>query len=120
MNTRILLVKGKAGLGNRILSLLGSILYADITSREIIVDWSDPAYSDDRTNVFNRFFSSPITSGVEAVPAQSTIWPPAWEGQLPSSVDELLSACEPGNSEADEIPSIAGKYTADFRKLDYR
>ena len=41
---RYLLVKGIAGLGNRILSVLNGILYARLSDRLLFVDWRDPDY----------------------------------------------------------------------------
>jgi hypothetical protein len=46
-----LLVKGRASLGNRILSALTGILYARLTGRRLLVDWRDEVYSDDGTGL---------------------------------------------------------------------
>ena len=54
--TRYLVVKGKAGMGNRLLSLTHAVVYALITKRTIIVDWSDYTYSHSGEDVFDEFF----------------------------------------------------------------
>ena len=52
--TRYLVVKGKAGMGNRLLSLVHAVVYALITQRTMVVDWSDYTYSGE--DVFDEFF----------------------------------------------------------------
>ena len=53
---KYLLVKGTAGLGNRLLFLLSALLYARLTERLLVVDWCDQTYSDDGTNAFPLLF----------------------------------------------------------------
>jgi hypothetical protein len=86
---RWLLVKGAAGLGNRMVALLTAILYADVTGRRLVVDWSDDAYSDDGTNAFPAYFDCPGVSGIEELPSRAAIAPPLWDGRVDVSVDEL-------------------------------
>ena len=66
------LVKGKAGLGNRMLSAMTGVLYAMLSQRNLVVDWSDSTYSDDGQNVFPKLFKVPNS-----------------EAQLPVSAYEL-------------------------------
>ena len=47
---KYLIVKGLAGLGNRMLSALTGILYARLSGRRLIIDWRDPTYSSDGSN----------------------------------------------------------------------
>jgi hypothetical protein len=86
---RWLLVKGAAGLGNRMLAVLTAMLYADITGRRLVVDWSDDAYSDDGTNAFPVYFDCPWVSGIDALPAGGSVEPPLWKNRLDLSVGEL-------------------------------
>jgi hypothetical protein len=84
-----LLVKGAAGLGNRILALLTAILYADVSGRRLVVDWTDPVYSDDGTNAFPIYFAAPWAAGVDELPDGASVGPLLWRDNLARSVDEL-------------------------------
>ena len=57
------LVKGKAGLGNRMMSAMNGILYAMLSGRRLVVDWSDFTYSNDHTNVFPKLFTVAASRG---------------------------------------------------------
>ena len=41
MPQKYLILKGCAGLGNRIFSILNAISYSKKTGRKLIIDWSD-------------------------------------------------------------------------------
>ena len=43
--SKYLLVKGAAGLGNRVFALVTAILYAKLSDRTIAIDWRDSQYS---------------------------------------------------------------------------
>lgn len=51
-----LYVKGCAGLGNRLITLLKAILYAKRSGRTLYVDWSDGMFADSGINAFYRYF----------------------------------------------------------------
>jgi hypothetical protein len=53
---KYLIVKGCAGIGNRIFSLVSAIEYAKKTNRTIVVDWKDGVFSNRDSNAFNVFF----------------------------------------------------------------
>ncbi len=74
-NDKYLLVKVKAGSGNRIESLPACILYARPSGMRLYVDWSDPAYSNDRTNSFHSFFKCPLVSPNHQFPETDSIRP---------------------------------------------
>ena len=88
---RFLLVKGRGGLGNRVLALLSGILYARLSGRTLVVDWSDPVYSDDGTNVFHGLFLCRSCDPAEEVPETVSVTPVIWRGRLELSVRELKS-----------------------------
>ena len=109
-----LLVKGKAGLGNRILSLLTGVLYARLTGRTIVVDWRDPIYSSGNRNVFHDLFHAP---GILASlpPGESRgVAPAFWQGNLDRTVDETLRACGLVDS-----PLRQKRTAVDVARLDY-
>jgi hypothetical protein len=53
---KYLIVKGVAGLGNRLITLAAAIEYAKRTNRKLFVDWSDGFFSEKGTNVFLKYF----------------------------------------------------------------
>lgn len=55
-NKKYLILKGLAGLGNRLASLTFAINYAKKTQRTLYVDWSDEMVSNGKHNVFHKFF----------------------------------------------------------------
>jgi hypothetical protein len=115
--TRFLLVKGKAGLGNRLLAALGSIVYARVSGRQLYIDWSDRGYSKDRSNSFPRFFARPLLVDPAPIWSSESVTPPVWKSDLRESVDELIAKHEP--PEAENAPSVSSKYTIDAARLDY-
>jgi hypothetical protein len=77
-----LLVKGISGLGNRIECVLTAILYARLSGRKLIVDWSDDYYANDGTNAFHRFFQCPMANSTDAIPRTDSVVPALWRGHL--------------------------------------
>jgi Nodulation protein Z (NodZ) len=84
-------VKGRAGLGNRMLCAVTGILYARLTERNLIIDWSDRIYSADRSNVFPRLFACRSLGGQD-IPNTDSVAPASWRGRLHLSVVELEKA----------------------------
>lgn len=82
---KVLLVKGIAGLGNRMQCALTGILYARLTGRRLLVDWSDHYYSSDGSNVFHRFFQCSACAASDAIPATESVSPGIWRGHLHES-----------------------------------
>lgn len=87
---KYLLVKGGHGFGNRILALLGALVYARHSGREILVDWSDPCYSSDGRNVFPLFFHSSDVDAGTKIPISDSVTPPIWKNNLCESADEMM------------------------------
>jgi Nodulation protein Z (NodZ) len=115
---RVLIQKGKAGMGNRVLSVLGGIVYAELSGRRLAVDWRDPAYSAGRQNAFGHLFSAPNDSVPPVFLPSASVFPEVWRGRLDRTVDELMSEHEP-SVEADGSARINAKYSIDVRRLDY-
>src|SRR3990167_2960116 len=88
---KYLVVKGKAGLGNRIQSVLTGILYSKLSGRKLYIDWSDPTYTNDGTNSFHRFFKCPLVSPNDQFPETDSVSPDIWNGCLHKSVREMES-----------------------------
>jgi hypothetical protein len=88
--TRILIVKGLGGLGNRLLGLLTAILYGQLTGRQLVVDWSDPPYSRDGENVFPLLFTSPASLLTPVELRGRSIAPEAWNGRPEATVNQQM------------------------------
>jgi hypothetical protein len=90
---RAIVVKGVGGLGNRILGLLGAVVYARRTGRRLIVDWRDSMYADDGENAFFTLFESKIAEPPPAMwPEHATVAPSPWRGRLDASFSAMLDA----------------------------
>jgi hypothetical protein len=55
-SSKYLVVKGVAGLGNRIITLQRAINYAKRTKRTLYVEWSDGMFGNTGDNVFYKYF----------------------------------------------------------------
>ena len=89
------LLKGRAGMGNRILALFTAILYARTSGRRLVVDWSDSTYSQDGSNVFPRFFDNPTCHRRAELPSTDSVAPELWRGQLDATVVDLEQRAVP-------------------------
>lgn len=119
INNKTLLIKGKAGLGNRILAVLEGILYAQITHRKVVVDWSDYAYSNNQENVFHKFFTAPDIGDLSMISPVSCIYPKVWENNLNKSVNEIIDCYDGHVKDRHRNPKIWQKYTIDITHIDY-
>jgi hypothetical protein len=96
---RFLIVKGAAGLGNRLVSLANAIDYARRSNRVLHVDWSDGQFAAKGDNAFPLFFSlrnvEQFTNPAELPnSARSCAYPRAW-GMVPEkSVSDLYRRAE--------------------------
>ena len=86
---KFLLVKGIAGLGNRMLSALTGILYAKLSGRKLIIDWRDSIYSNDGSNAFNSYFQCSLVNPDENIPQTDSVSPLIWSGHLRESALDM-------------------------------
>jgi hypothetical protein len=100
-SNKFLLVKGKYGLGNRILALCEAFIYAEITKRILIIDCRDQRYSDTRTNSFSALFSSPFYDPSLKLPKTQSVVPEVWAGFLDLNIESMLGRVEPVSSKRD-------------------
>lgn len=95
-NPRLVLVKAKGGMGNRLLCAVSGVLYAKLTQRDVLIDWTDATYSDDRSNVFNDYFSKPVVGQIDSPgDVADSVYPPVWQGHLDQSMSEMLHRFDP-------------------------
>ena len=113
---RIILVKGRAGLGNRIVSLLSAALFARLTRRRLVVDWSDPTYSSDGSNSIHHFFTSPLFSPAGQIPDTASIHPALWRGHLR---DNVVAVSRKFLSRTFRYPTSSRHTSADLSRLDH-
>jgi len=114
--TKYLIAKGKAGLGNRINSTLTAILYAKLSDRVLVVDWSDYTYSQNGENVFPLYFNLQEIASTTDIPDSESVYPAVWRGQLDKTAAEMVEAHDPG---LDADNDLAYKYSVDVSRLDY-
>jgi hypothetical protein len=81
-DNKLLLVKGIAGLGNRMFCALTGILYARLTGRRLLIDWRDDIYSNDGSNAFYRFFECSLCNPADQIPETDSVRPSVWRGQI--------------------------------------
>lgn len=112
-----LVVKGKAGMGNRILSILDSIIYAEITNRKLIIDWSDYAYSNDGSNSFPHLFDSGFEYSLNDISESDSVYPVIWKNNLSKSVNDLIDENETPGIHHNKIH--LPRYAVDISKINY-
>jgi Nodulation protein Z (NodZ) len=110
----ILLVKGIAGLGNRILCLLTASLYARLSGRKLIVDWRDENYSSGAVNAFHHFFQSPLCVPADQVPETYSVAPAIWRGRVRESAWSMKVRYGSVNDAQGWRP-----FSIDLSRLDY-
>lgn len=92
---RYLVIKAKSGLGNRILSAVTGLVYADLSGRKALIDWRDGTYAPAGINAYPLLFDSPLSSDLDALQGIDDISPPIWKGYLDSHPSEMVSKFHP-------------------------
>jgi Nodulation protein Z (NodZ) len=88
---RLLLVKGNGGLAARMFAVVSAIVYARLTGRRHVVDWSDDVYSDDGSNVFPLLFSCAVQPAIGPPRPGGSVNPPVWTNRLDRSIDDVFA-----------------------------
>jgi hypothetical protein len=86
MNERYLVVKGIAGMANRVLTLLNAIIYAQVTNRKLFVDWGDGVYSNNKINIFSSLFDCSLIEKEIKLNKNNTVLPTVWKDNLEKDV----------------------------------
>jgi hypothetical protein len=117
---KYVLVKGNAGLGNRLYAVLTGALYARLSGRRLLVDWTDRQYSNNGADVFKRFFVARCTGvGIDDhddIPDTDSVNPWMWRGHLRTSASEMLMSHAP---EALNDPLAGLIFSFDPSRLDH-
>ena len=115
--SKYLLVKGAQGLGNRVFALLSAMVYARITGRKLVVDWSDGSYSPEGSNAIHHFFRSSLFSPADEIPDSDSVEPRIWRGRLRESAMAMAEGCAP-RLRGD--PFLWKRFSIDLSRLDYQ
>src|SRR4051794_4211404 len=99
---RVLLVKGIAGMGNRMLAFASGLLYARLARRRVVVDWRDRVYGEGGRNVFFEYFAPVEIADVTSLPATDDVTPPFWRGRLDDHATDVIRIA-PGKSADPEL-----------------
>jgi hypothetical protein len=114
---KILWVKAKAGLGNRMLALGTAYVYAQLSGRALYVDWADDVYSSNGENVFGKLFVSGEILGERPVCDENTsIVRPIWEGRLALTASAMIDKFDASRHSA---KNIWRKYSISLNRLGY-
>lgn len=118
--SKYLFIKERSGMGNRILNLLGGILYSELTDRKLIIEWNDAAYSSDRVNIFSKLFMLANIEQATEIPETNSVLPTAWQGNIDKTVEDILIIY--GVNKNDYLiggPVFWRSYTIDVARIDY-
>ena len=118
-NRRMVLVKGCAGLGNRILALLTASLFAVLTKRRLLIDWRDATYTgrgDSAPDLFSNLFVSPLADPLPDVIVADSVAPALWQGRVDEGLDAVGRDYDPVFYK--KFGSFR-KLAVSLRKLDY-
>jgi hypothetical protein len=116
MADRILVIKAKGGLGNRMLSAVCGLVYADLTGRQPVIDWRDGSYGPLGENSYPALFDSPITLGVGDVDlAPGPVTPAIWTGHLDQTPQAMVNRFDPARHAS---ATVYRRFCVDLSRLD--
>ena len=111
--TQLLLIKAKGGLGNRMLSAVCGLVYAELTGRTPVIDWRDGLYAPRGTNAYPLLFPGQDMPAPETIQDEG-VTPPSWRGKLQRDPGEMIEAEDPDRHSS---PTIYRKYCVDLARL---
>lgn len=113
---KILIIKAKGGLGNRILSAVCGLTFANLTGRTPVIDWRDGSYAPPGENAYPLLFDTPVDLPCDIRDADpGTLTPAIWQGQLGLTPLEMIERHFP---ESHSSPTIYRKLCTDLSRLD--
>jgi flagellar biosynthesis regulator FlaF len=114
---RLLIIKAKGGLGNRILSAVSGLAFAEMTNRTPIIDWRDGSYAPLGENAYPHLFDTPITLPCDIRDADSSMPSPAiWGGgNLSLTPQAMIDKYFP---QSHSSPTVYRKLCTDLNRLD--
>lgn len=82
MAERYLLIKAKGGLGNRMLSAVTGLIYADLSGRQPVIDWRDGIYAPPGVNAYPLLFRASGMPDPDNFDAFGNVAPAKWQGRM--------------------------------------
>lgn len=96
---QFLIVKGCAGLGNRLFTGIEALSYCVINNRKLNIDWSDGQFGKLNHNVFNDFFSidhNLFIKDLSVIPnLKIDCYPKLWNNNLDKNIYDLYEVGTP-------------------------
>jgi hypothetical protein len=110
---KFLIVKGCAGLGNRLYTISNAINYAKLTNRTLLIEWNDGQFSKKGTNAFYDFFNLLEIKNIQSITEipnldNKSVFPKVWKNLLKTNLyDNFESA---SISLFSKLPARLNKY----------
>jgi hypothetical protein len=113
---RMLLIKAKGGLGNRMLSAISGLVFADLTGRTPLIDWRDGSYAPLGRNAWPLLFEGPQTRPVETFDAwPGPVSPAIWTGHLGLTPEAMVNRFDPARHAS---ATVYRRFCTDLARLD--
>ncbi len=114
---RTLLIKAKGGLGNRMLSAICGLLFADLTGRRPVIDWRDGSYAPEGENAYPLLFDAPKDMAAPDTfdDWQGAVSPATWQGNLDVPAARMVHRHDPS---AHSSARIYRRFCTDLSRLD--
>jgi hypothetical protein len=110
-------IKGRAGLANRMLAGVTGILYAQLCGRTPVFDWRDPTYSHDGRDAFTHLFDCPAAGSLDELPETDSVGPELWQGRMEKSVRDLEDAL--GTRAKRPVAELRRRSCIDLTRIDH-
>lgn len=113
---RVLIIKAKGGLGNRILSAVTGLVLADLTHRTPFIDWRDGTYAPEGVDSYPLLFESRLATDCSAYDMAEDVHPAVWSGRVRLHPNHFVEVFFPGHH---SDPFIYRRTAASLGKLDF-
>lgn len=97
MKLKYLIVKGCAGIGNRLYTITRAMEIAKLQNRILVVDWSDGQFAPKNVNAFYHFFDIKDFPHAKHLPdiAPLSVYPKIWKTEINNSIYDVFYVVEP-------------------------
>lgn len=113
---KTLIIKAKGGLGNRMLSAVCGLIFADLTGRTPVIDWRDGAYAPEGENAYPKLFDAPDMPDVDDFDSfAGAVSPAIWQGSLDVPAARMVHRHDPA---AHSSARIYRRFCTDLTRLD--
>jgi len=118
------------------IAVMNGYVLSMVTGRQLVVDWTDPLFSNDGSNAFNRFFTGPYGALPDDVLLCNSVFPELWRGNLHKTAMQLVhehfpdeagvpssatrTSCGPDNVATDHRVVVFWTFTDRLPKLRHR